>query len=128
MTISRLALPRRTFLRCMGAVVGLPLLDAMIPAFASAATTKAGRTTLGINRRSERKRAGMRDSITLVDRQLPPAENHQRGNDCSGFVQAGDGGQVGPGLAPFGRKGQLYGSGSSPVSGVISALTTAGSV
>ena len=29
-------LPRRTFLRGMGATVALPLLDAMAPAFASA--------------------------------------------------------------------------------------------
>lgn len=33
--VSRKALPRRTFLRGMGATVALPLLDAMIPAFAA---------------------------------------------------------------------------------------------
>lgn len=32
-------LPRRTFLRGLGTVVALPLLDAMIPAFSRAATT-----------------------------------------------------------------------------------------
>ena len=31
MMISKKALPRRTFLRGMGATVALPLLDAMIP-------------------------------------------------------------------------------------------------
>jgi hypothetical protein len=31
MMISKKALPRRTFLRGMGAAVALPLLDAMIP-------------------------------------------------------------------------------------------------
>ncbi|HET8698192.1 MAG TPA: hypothetical protein VFO94_11930, partial [Gammaproteobacteria bacterium] len=29
------ALPRRTFLKGAGAAIGLPLLDAMVPAFAS---------------------------------------------------------------------------------------------
>src|ERR1039458_7262023 len=34
MTITRKALHRRSFLRGMGAVVGLPFLDAMVPAMA----------------------------------------------------------------------------------------------
>ena len=33
--VARAALPRRTFLRGAGALIGLPLLDAMVPAFAS---------------------------------------------------------------------------------------------
>jgi hypothetical protein len=41
MIITRKALPRRTFLKGMGTVVALPFLDAMMPAFASAQTTKA---------------------------------------------------------------------------------------
>jgi hypothetical protein len=41
MIITRKALPRRTFLKGMGTVVALPFLDAMMPAFASAPTTKA---------------------------------------------------------------------------------------
>ena len=36
MMIFKKAIPRRTFLRGMGGTVALPLLDAMIPAFASA--------------------------------------------------------------------------------------------
>ena len=32
MVITKIALPRRTFIRGMGAVVALPLLDAMVPA------------------------------------------------------------------------------------------------
>jgi hypothetical protein len=40
MFISREALPRRTFLRGLGAAVALPYLDAMKPAFARAATTQ----------------------------------------------------------------------------------------
>ena len=38
MFITKKALPRRTFLRGMGATVALPLLDAMVPACAVAAT------------------------------------------------------------------------------------------
>src|SRR5579871_4353005 len=38
MYITRKSLPRRTFLRGVGAVVGLPFLDAMIPAFSKGAT------------------------------------------------------------------------------------------
>lgn len=36
MTIGRMALPRRTFLRGVGVALGLPLLDAMVPTFAAA--------------------------------------------------------------------------------------------
>jgi len=44
MFITRLSLPRRTFLQGVGAAVGLPLLEAMIPAFkASAASTPVRR-------------------------------------------------------------------------------------
>jgi hypothetical protein len=35
MIVTRRTLPRRTFLRGAGAMIGLPLLDAMVPAFAS---------------------------------------------------------------------------------------------
>ena len=38
--ITRKALPRRSFLRGMGVAIGLPFLDAMVPAFAQAATGK----------------------------------------------------------------------------------------
>ena len=41
MTIMKLSLPRRTFLRGMGAAVALPLLDAMVPALSAMATTAA---------------------------------------------------------------------------------------
>jgi len=39
MFITKMALPRRTFLKGVGAVVALPLLDAMVPAAARAAST-----------------------------------------------------------------------------------------
>jgi hypothetical protein len=41
MLIMKKALPRRTFLRGMGAAVGLPLLDAMVPALSAMAQTAA---------------------------------------------------------------------------------------
>ena len=37
MVITKLALPRRTFLRGMGATLALPLLDAMVPALSARA-------------------------------------------------------------------------------------------
>src|SRR5262245_16307407 len=41
MIISRIALPRRTFLRGLGVGVALPLLDAMVPALSAIGTTAA---------------------------------------------------------------------------------------
>ena len=41
MIIRKKALPRRTFLRGMGATIALPLLDAMVPALTAAAKTAA---------------------------------------------------------------------------------------
>ena len=41
MMISKMALPRRTFLRGLGATVALPLLDSMVPAFTAQAGTAA---------------------------------------------------------------------------------------
>jgi hypothetical protein len=48
MIVTKKAISRRTVLRGVGAVVGLPLLDAMIPAFATAATTPAPARRLGV--------------------------------------------------------------------------------
>ena len=41
MIITKMALPRRTFLRGLGASVALPLLDAMIPSMTAVAKTAA---------------------------------------------------------------------------------------
>lgn len=41
MVITKMALPRRTFLRGMGAAVALPFLDSMVPAFAAAPAAAA---------------------------------------------------------------------------------------
>ena len=43
MFISKKQLPRRTFLKGVGATLALPLLDAMVPAFAATAPAKAPR-------------------------------------------------------------------------------------
>ena len=42
MIITKKALPRRTFLRGLGATLALPLLDAMIPAATALASTPRG--------------------------------------------------------------------------------------
>src|SRR5262245_44367691 len=42
MLITKLALPRRTFLRGMGAALALPLLDAMVPALSAMQKSAAG--------------------------------------------------------------------------------------
>jgi hypothetical protein len=41
--VTKKSLPRRTFLRGMGAVMGLPLLDSMVPALSAAARTAVPR-------------------------------------------------------------------------------------
>jgi hypothetical protein len=41
MIITKIALPRRTFLRGMGVAFALPLLDAMVPALSAMAKTAA---------------------------------------------------------------------------------------
>ncbi len=41
MIITKMSLPRRTFLRGMGATLALPLLDAMVPAMSVIAKTAA---------------------------------------------------------------------------------------
>lgn len=45
MMVFRHAIPRRTFLRGAGTALALPLLDAMLPAFASAAQRASSRAT-----------------------------------------------------------------------------------
>jgi hypothetical protein len=48
MIVTRKSISRRTVLRGVGATVGLPLLDAMVPAFATAATTPPTARRLGV--------------------------------------------------------------------------------
>ena len=44
MIIAKMALPRRTFLRGVGATLALPFLDAMVPAVAPSTATRAATT------------------------------------------------------------------------------------
>src|SRR5689334_15919840 len=46
MFITKMALPRRTFLRGIGATVALPFLDAMVPALSAATSTSQSPTRL----------------------------------------------------------------------------------
>ena len=43
MIITKMALPRRTFLRGIGVTLALPLLDAMVPAFSATAGPRPSR-------------------------------------------------------------------------------------
>ena len=47
MIITKLALPRRTFLRGLGATLALPVLDAMVPAFGGLSAAAAPVRRLG---------------------------------------------------------------------------------
>ena len=47
MIITKTALPRRTFLRGMGTVLGLPLLDAMVPALSAMVPPEAATRRIG---------------------------------------------------------------------------------
>ena len=47
MFITKMALPRRTFLRGMGVTLALPFLDAMAPAFTAIARAAASPRRLG---------------------------------------------------------------------------------
>ena len=70
MIITKMALPRRTFLRGLGAALALPLLDAMVPAFSTTvrgAAKPACRS--GVRLCPERRRDERR-------RQLLDAEGH----------------------------------------------------
>ena len=44
MIITKMALPRRTFLRGIGAALALPLLDAMVPALSASALPRRSRS------------------------------------------------------------------------------------
>ena len=63
MFITKMSLPRRTFLRGMGAAVALPLLEAMVPAFTATARTAANpRRALRRGLRSQRRHHGAVDA------------------------------------------------------------------
>ena len=53
MIVTKLALPRRTFLRGVGATLALPMLDAMVPAFGGLSAAAATRSTAGLRLHSD---------------------------------------------------------------------------
>ena len=59
MFITKMSLPRRTFLRGVGVTLALPLLDAMVPAFTAMAQTAA----TPVRRFGGRLRAARRDHV-----------------------------------------------------------------
>jgi hypothetical protein len=65
MFISRISLPRRTFLRGVGAALGLPLLDAMVPALSAFADTPANRHRAESRRRDVSINAPARVEVSL---------------------------------------------------------------
>ena len=52
MIITKKALPRRTFLRGIGATLSLPLLDAMIPSLTAQATIRPCECSPGLKKMS----------------------------------------------------------------------------
>ena len=62
MIVTRKHLPRRTFLKGMGAVVALPVLDAMTPAFAQRAQRAKAPAAAGLHLRAERHHHGRLDA------------------------------------------------------------------
>src|SRR5688500_580907 len=75
MLITKMSLPRRTFLRGLGAAVALPLLDSMVPALGAASRVKPARR-LGVI---------YVPNGVIMDRWTPAAEG--RGFDWSPTLQ-----------------------------------------
>ncbi len=116
MLISKRALPRRTILRGLGAVVALPWLDAMVPAFTSAAAAAKPVKRLGvvylpngvIVKDLIPPTTGAGFEITPILRPLEPFRNHL--TVVSGLANvAGD--PVDAGSGPHSRTSGCYLSG-----------------
>jgi hypothetical protein len=115
-------LARRTFLRGAGAVIGLPLLDAMIPAFAAPAQTKSPVRTAflyfpnGVQTESWWPR--VEAQVTNLSESLPPVLKplaaHRQDILLLGGL-ANDGGRAhGDGPGDHGRAGAAYLTGAHP--------------
>ena len=79
MIITKKALPRRTFLRGLGATLALPLLDAMVPAF-SATVKGAGAAGLParVRLRPERRRDERQHQLLDAERRRAPTSSCRR--------------------------------------------------
>ena len=101
MFISRVSLPRRTFLRGVGAALALPLLDAMVPALAALADTPASpRPRLGFIYMPN----GVAKNSSGIDYWTPRGEGtgfeHVADPGAAGAVSRPDGGRQRPGSQP----------------------------
>ena len=62
MIIKKMALPRRTFLRGVGATVALPLLDAMVPALSAIKDCRCTRKATWLHLSAKRGRDAVVDA------------------------------------------------------------------
>ena len=69
MIITKMALPRRTFLRGLGATLALPLLDAMVPALSALAKTAAAA-------RPPPRRSSTCRTALMMDKWTPTDDRH----------------------------------------------------
>ena len=77
MFVTKKAISRRTVLRGAGTAVALPLLDAMIPAFApAAATSSCAPLRRGLSSERRHLRSMAADGRRLRIRALPDVERH----------------------------------------------------
>ena len=70
MIITKKAIPRRTFLRGLGAAVALPLLDSMSPAFAAPGRTAAPRTSAPAHQRTAHRAPAPRTAHHALARRV----------------------------------------------------------
>ena len=79
MIITKMALPRRTFLRGLGAAFALPLLDAMVPAFSATVKTAAKPVMpAGVHLRPERRGDERRHELLDAEGRRAPASSCRR--------------------------------------------------
>ena len=104
MIITKMALPRRTFLRGMGVTLALPLLDAMVPALSAMAKTAASRSA---GSGSSTSPNGATMSALDADGRRPRSTSCRR-RSAAGAVP-------GPGVVPTGlsqKQAEAFGDGN----------------
>jgi hypothetical protein len=115
-------LPRRTFLRGIGAALSLPLLDSMIPAYSMAATKNSPRRVAflyfpnGVQMESwapktEGQVAALPDTLPRV---LEPLAPHRKNVSVLGGLTVDGGRAKGDGPGDHGRAGASYLTGAHP--------------
>ena len=76
MFITKMSLPRRTFLRGMGATLALPLLEAMVPALTATAQTAAS-AACAASAPSTCRTASIMDQWTPATRRAPASSSRR---------------------------------------------------